>query len=111
MSGDDLPSGTRSQRRMVRAPVVALAALSLTLAGCGSGSEGSDPECQDVRSSVDRLAEEITALGAEVQVGTAPDETLQQQERRWAELVLGDRSCFSAERVAVALTVLQALDG
>ena len=101
-------------RRTTPKPVLLLAVLGLVLVagGCGASPDEVDPGCREVRASADALAAEITSLGAQVEAGTAPnDGTLQEREQEWAELVLGDRQCFSAERVAVALTVLQPAQG
>jgi hypothetical protein len=51
-------------------------------------------------------------LGREIEAGSTTDQgALAVQERAWANLVLGNTQCFSAEKVAVAQTVLQARQG
>ena len=63
-------------------------------------------------SSDAELTSALAALGADIEAGTAQDDgTLKQREQAWAELVLGDRECFSAERVAVALTLAEPAAG
>jgi hypothetical protein len=95
------------------ARTVALASLSIiAVAGCGTAQETTGVECVDARSGADGLVEEINALRDELEAGTAADAgELESKERAWAVLVLSDSECFSAEQVAVARTVLQALSG
>ena len=97
---------------MTRQRALAVAGLCLVLAGCGSDPAPGDAACGEVRASADALATEITEFGEQIVAGTVTDDgTLLEKKRAWASLVLDDSDCFSAERVAVATTLLVPPDG
>jgi hypothetical protein len=93
--------------------VAGMAWLGLALAvltGCGSATQSPSAECADVVRSEAEYAEEIGALSEDITDGTVTDDgTLALRKRAWADVVLGEPECFSAEKVAIALTVLQSL--
>lgn len=94
--------------RVLLAGSAALGA-AVALTACSPAREAADAACTDVVNSEAGYSREIVALGKAIEEGTSTDHgTLTQLERAWADLVLGDAQCFSAEKVVVARTLQQA---
>lgn len=72
----------------------------LLLPGCSTTQEFPEA-CREVRAEEQALRVQATAAEG------APEPDRVAAERRWAELIVGEPDCFSAERVVIARTVLQ----